>query len=113
MAQATETVKTSYQGQMHHLQKDMMGRYFERVTRAAENGEGKAVYMLISGNPVELIQAFDLIPVYPEIDALQLAAAVFCRNESGSPVPVVSFDTRLLAAARAENLPTFGDGEAA
>src|SRR5687767_842136 len=54
MAQATETEKTSYQGQMHLLQKEMMGRYFERVTRAAEQGEGKAVYMLISGNPVEL-----------------------------------------------------------
>ena len=58
---------------MHLLQKEMMGRYFERLTRAAEQGEGKAVYMLISGNPVELVQAFDLLPVYPEIDALQLA----------------------------------------
>ena len=74
MPQTAEAVKTSYQGQMHLLQKEMMGRYFERVTRAAEQGEGKAVYMLISGNPVELIQAFDLIPVYPEIDALQFAA---------------------------------------
>jgi len=70
----TETVaKSTYQGQMHLLQKEMMGRYFERMTRAAEQGDDKAVYMLISGNPVELIQAFDLIPVYPEIDALQLA----------------------------------------
>ena len=69
----TETTKTTYQGQMHLLQKEMMGRYFERVTRAAEQGDGKAVYMLISGNPVELVQAFDLVPVYPEIDALQLA----------------------------------------
>jgi benzoyl-CoA reductase subunit B len=68
-----ETTKSTYQGQMHLLQKDMMGRYFERVTRAAEQGDGKAVYMLISGNPVELVQAFDLVPVYPEIDALQLA----------------------------------------
>jgi benzoyl-CoA reductase subunit B len=68
-----ETAKTTYQGQMHLLQKDMMGRYFKRVTRAAEQGDGKAVYMLISGNPVELVQAFDLVPVYPEIDALQLA----------------------------------------
>src|SRR5574342_938509 len=73
MAQAAETAKTQYQGQMHLLQKDMMGRYFERVTRAAEQGDGKAVYMLISGNPVELVQAFDMVPVYPEIDALQLA----------------------------------------
>src|SRR6266496_457368 len=73
MAKTAVAEKTQYQGQMHLLQKEMMGRYFERVTRAAEKGEGKAVYMLISGNPVELIQAFDLIPVYPEIDALQLA----------------------------------------
>jgi len=28
MAQAAEAVKTSYQGQMHLLQKEMMGRYF-------------------------------------------------------------------------------------
>ena len=68
-----ESAKSTYQGQMHLLQKDMMGRYFERVTRAAEQGDGKAVYMLISGNPVELVQAFDMVPVYPEIDALQLA----------------------------------------
>ncbi len=73
MAQAVQAAKTSYQGQMHLLQKDMMGRYFARVTRAAEQGEGKAVFMLISGNPVELIHAFDMIPVYPEINALQLA----------------------------------------
>ena len=73
MAETAAAEKIQYQGQMHLLQKEMMGRYFERVTRAAEKSEGKAVYMLISGNPVELIQAFDLIPVYPEIDALQLA----------------------------------------
>jgi benzoyl-CoA reductase subunit B len=58
---------------MHLLQKEIMGRYFERLTRAAEQGEGKAVYMLISGNPVELVLAFDMVPVYPEINALQLA----------------------------------------
>jgi len=73
MAQTADTAKTSYQGQMHLLQKEIMGRYFERVTRAAEQGDGKAVFMLISGNPVELVHAFDMIPVYPEIDALQLA----------------------------------------
>ena len=52
MAEATKTEKTSYQGQMHLLQKEIMGRYFDRLTRAAEQGEGKAAYMLISGNPV-------------------------------------------------------------
>jgi benzoyl-CoA reductase subunit B len=73
MAEATEAKKSSYQGQMHLLQKEIMGRYFERLTRAAEQGDGKAVYMLISGNPVELVHAFDMVPVYPEINALQLA----------------------------------------
>lgn len=69
----TQPAKTSYQGQIHLMQKELMGRYFETLTRAAEQGEGKAVYMLISGNPVELVLAFDMIPVYPEINALQLA----------------------------------------
>ncbi len=78
MAKTAETVKTSYQGQIHLMQKELMGRYFDRLTRAAEQGEGKAVYMLISGNPVELVQVFDLIPVYPEINALQLAVKKVC-----------------------------------
>lgn len=73
MSKSVENVKTNYQGQIHLLQKEMMGRYFERLTRCAEKGEGKAAYMLISGNPVELVQAFDMVPVYPEINALQLA----------------------------------------
>ncbi|MBI2815598.1 MAG: 2-hydroxyacyl-CoA dehydratase [Acidobacteria bacterium] len=65
--------KTDYQGKMHNLQKDMIGRYYDSLTAAAEGKGGKAVYMMISGNPVELIQAFDMIPVYPEVNALQLA----------------------------------------
>jgi benzoyl-CoA reductase subunit B len=71
---AKDDKKTDYQGKMHNLQKDMIGRYYDRLTGAAEGrGTDKAVYMMISGNPVELIQAFDLIPVYPEVNALQLA----------------------------------------
>lgn len=65
--------QTGYQGKMHLEQKEIMGRYFDRLTHAAEGGDDKAVYMLISGNPVELVHAFDLLPVYPEINALQLA----------------------------------------
>jgi len=65
--------RPDYQGKMHNLQKDMIGRYYDSLTAAAEGKGGQAVYMMISGNPVELIQAFDLIPVYPEVNALQLA----------------------------------------
>ena len=39
MAEAT-AAKTTYQGQMHLLQKEIMGRYFDRLTRAAEQGDG-------------------------------------------------------------------------
>ncbi|HSB60566.1 MAG TPA: 2-hydroxyacyl-CoA dehydratase family protein, partial [Vicinamibacteria bacterium] len=62
-----------YQERMHLLQKEMMARYYAELTAAAEGGPGQAAYMLVSGNPVELIRAFDLLPVYPEVNALQLA----------------------------------------
>jgi benzoyl-CoA reductase subunit B len=62
-----------YQESMHLLQKDLMARYYADLTRAAEGGPGQAAYMLVSGNPVELVRAFDLLPVYPEVNALQLA----------------------------------------
>ena len=64
---------TAYQGRMHHLQKEMMGRYYDELTRAANGGPDKAAYMLVSGNPVELVQAFGMLPVYPEVNALQIA----------------------------------------
>ncbi|MBI2370501.1 MAG: 2-hydroxyacyl-CoA dehydratase [Deltaproteobacteria bacterium] len=66
--------KTAYQERIHLQQKALMGRYYDELTAAAKGGEGKAVYMLISGNPIELVRAFDLLPVYPEVNALQLAA---------------------------------------
>src|SRR5208282_1107994 len=71
MAQAP--AKSDYQGRIHNLQKDMIGRYYARLTAASEGKGDKAIYMLISGNPVELIEAFDMLPVYPEVNALQLA----------------------------------------
>ncbi|MFQ5521555.1 MAG: 2-hydroxyacyl-CoA dehydratase subunit D [Candidatus Methylomirabilia bacterium] len=63
---------TRYQGRIHELQKELMGRYYQELTRAAETGQGQSAWMLISGNPVELARAFDLLPVYPEVNALQL-----------------------------------------
>src|SRR3972149_9646703 len=77
MAQGTKTsqaTKTNYQERMHLVQKEIMGRYFAEMTHVAEGGEGQAAYMLISGNPVELVRAFDMLPIYPEVNALQIAA---------------------------------------
>lgn len=67
-------VQTNYQGTLHLLQKDLMKDYFSQMTRSAEGQGAPAVYLLISGNPVELLWAFDLLPVFPEINALQIAA---------------------------------------
>lgn len=63
----------TYQGRIHLLQKDIMNQYYQRLTRAAEQGDTPSVYMLVSGNPVELVQAFDMVPVYPEVNSLQMA----------------------------------------
>ncbi len=67
-----------YQGRMHQLQRELIGRYYAEATRAAATGEPKVAYLLVSGNPVELLRAMDMLPIYPEINDLQLAV----RKES-------------------------------
>ncbi len=66
--------KASYEAGFHKLQRDLMGAYYREMTEVAESGSKRAVHLLIAGNPVELIRAFDLLPVFPEVNALQLAA---------------------------------------
>jgi len=53
-------------------QKNMLGEYFRHLSKAKEEGK-KVVYTFVPGNLTELIHVFDLIPVYPEINALQSA----------------------------------------
>ncbi|MGB5847442.1 MAG: 2-hydroxyacyl-CoA dehydratase, partial [Ignavibacteriaceae bacterium] len=52
------------------LQKEMVGKLFKDLSTAKETGK-KVVYTFVPGNLSELIHAFDLLPVYPEINALQ------------------------------------------
>lgn len=52
------------------LQKEMIAKQFHDLTTAKEKGK-KVVYTFVPGNLSELILAFDMIPVYPEINALQ------------------------------------------
>jgi benzoyl-CoA reductase subunit B len=63
----------AYQGRLHHLQKELMSEYYAELTASAEGRGAPAAYLLIGGNPVELLRAFDILPVYPEVNALQLA----------------------------------------
>jgi benzoyl-CoA reductase subunit B len=53
-------------------QKAMLAGYFNRLSRAKQDGR-PVVYTFVPGNLVELVTAFDAIPVYPEINALQSA----------------------------------------
>jgi benzoyl-CoA reductase subunit B len=51
-------------------QKRMIEEHYRRLARVPESGE-KAVYTFVPGNLTELLLSFDLVPVLPEINALQ------------------------------------------
>jgi benzoyl-CoA reductase subunit B len=53
-------------------QKAMLGRHYAELAQARELGR-KVVYTFVPGNLTELLLAFDVLPVYPEINALQSA----------------------------------------
>lgn len=60
------------------IQKKMIGEHFEKLARAKESGQ-KVVYTFVPGNLNELILAFDMLPVHPEVNALQSGM----RKQSG------------------------------
>ena len=51
-------------------QKRMMAEHYEALATAHESGR-KVVYTFVPGNLTELLRAFDVLPVLPEINALQ------------------------------------------
>lgn len=51
-------------------QKEMIAAHFARLAAAHQTG-AKAVYTYVPGNLTELLLSFDLLPVLPEINALQ------------------------------------------
>jgi benzoyl-CoA reductase subunit B len=59
-------------------QKEMIASHFDRLASAKEYGK-KVVYTFVPGNLTELLLSFDILPVYPEINALQSAM----RKRSG------------------------------
>jgi benzoyl-CoA reductase subunit B len=52
------------------LQKEMLANLFQELSNTKETGK-KVVYTFVPGNLTELILSFDMLPVYPEINALQ------------------------------------------
>ncbi len=63
-------MSTVVRDQSQELQKQLISGYFDSLSTANEDGK-KVVYTFVPGNLTELIRAFDLLPVLPEINALQ------------------------------------------
>lgn len=61
------------------LQKEMIGGLFKELANVKNTGK-KVVYTFVPGNLSELIRSFDMLPVYPEINALQSGM----RKKSGA-----------------------------
>ncbi|HET6350302.1 MAG TPA: benzoyl-CoA reductase subunit B [Candidatus Krumholzibacteria bacterium] len=65
--------KTTVQKEDSQLrQKTMIAEHYTRLANAPDTGE-KNVYTFVPGNLTELVRSFDLLPVLPEINALQSA----------------------------------------
>lgn len=61
-----------YRGTIHALSRDIMTDWMTKLKNAAREPVPSA-YLMISGNCVEILRCFDILPVFPEINALQLA----------------------------------------
>ena len=61
------------------LQKELVSGHFDKLAEAHERGQ-KVVYTFVPGNLTELLLAFDVLPVLPEINALQSGR----RKKSGA-----------------------------
>jgi len=53
-------------------QKQMIAEHYSRLAAASDTGD-KSAYTFVPGNLTELLRSFDLLPVLPEINALQSA----------------------------------------
>ncbi|HQR40815.1 MAG TPA: hypothetical protein PLF26_20705, partial [Blastocatellia bacterium] len=71
-----------YRTNIHQWQKELMVRWYDRLAESAETGTPPAVSLMISGNCIEILEALDLVPLYPEVNALQLAI----RHQSLEPI---------------------------
>ena len=60
----------AHKDESQEQQKRMIAAHFTRLANAPDTGE-KCVYTFVPGNLTELLLSFDLLPVLPEINALQ------------------------------------------
>lgn len=68
----TTVATRDYRGTVHKLSRDIMSDWMAQLKEATRTPTPTA-YLMISGNCVEILRCFDILPVFPEINALQLA----------------------------------------
>jgi len=78
----SEAPQSEYRSGIHQRQRDLMLHWYSRLDEAARTGSPPSVCLMISGNCGELLEAFDAVPLYSEINALQLAI----RHQSLEPI---------------------------
>jgi len=66
----TEAAPQAAKDHSQERQKRMISGHYDRLAESEERGE-KNVYTFVPGNLTELLLSFDLLPVLPEINALQ------------------------------------------
>ena len=69
-AGASEAAAAVQKDESQLRQKRMIAEHFKRLAHSEETGE-KNAYTFVPGNLTELLRSFDLLPVLPEINALQ------------------------------------------
>jgi benzoyl-CoA reductase subunit B len=77
-----ELSRSEYRGGIHQRQKELMLDWYGALDRSAEGDGPPTVSMMVSGNCVELLEGFGAVPIYPEVNALQLAI----RHQSLEPI---------------------------
>jgi benzoyl-CoA reductase subunit B len=77
-----QSQSVDYRGTIHQRQKNLMLDWYHQLDHAADGGYPPTVSMMISGNCVELLEGFGAVPIYPEVNALQLAI----RHQSLDPI---------------------------
>ena len=66
------TQPTAMKDRSQLRQKQMIAEHYSRLAAAPDTGD-KSAYTFVPGNLTELLRSFDLLPVLPEINALQSA----------------------------------------
>ena len=61
-----------YRGSVHDLSRDIMTEWMSQL-KVATSSPTPSAYLMISGNCVEILRCFDILPIFPEVNALQLA----------------------------------------